>query len=104
MDIDFTTILFGQSGIAAIVALVVGGLKKAWPKANKTIYMVSAIVLSIIGGAVAFPVFSITWNWLLWGGMSGAVLAFQLLEQNELWPKIKSVIMIILRAIFKPKV
>jgi len=97
--IDFTTILFGQAGIAVIVAVIVGWIKKQWPDAKKMVYMIVAIIGSLGAGAVAFLVYSLPWDWLLWIGLSGATLGFQLLEQNEAWPKIKEVFILILEAI-----
>ena len=89
--LDFEVIIFGQAGLAIIVSFIVGWIKMTWSDAKKWLYMVSAIALSLIAGAVAFPVYSIDWSWLLWLGMSAMTLGFQLLEQNELWPKIKEV-------------
>jgi len=96
MEIDFTTILFGQAGIAVIVAAIVGWVKKQWPDVKKMVYMIVAIIGSLGAGAVAFVVYGIHWDWLLWIGLSGATLGFQLLEQNEAWPKVKSLIITIL--------
>lgn len=99
MEIDFTTILFGQMGIALIVAAIVGWVKKQWPNAKKVLYMVIAIIGSLGAGAIAFVVYSIAWDWLLWLGMAVATLGFQLLEQNEAWPQVKSLLLTILDAI-----
>ena len=96
MEIDFTTILFGQMGIAVIVAAIVGWVKKQWPDVKKMVYMIVAIIGSLGAGAVAFIVYGIQWDWLLWLGMAVATLGFQLLEQNEAWPKVKSLILTIL--------
>lgn len=97
--IDFTTILFGQAGIAVILAVIVGWVKKQWPDAKKMIYMIIAIIGSLGAGAIAFVVYSIAWDWLLWIGLAGATLGFQLLEQNEAWPKVKEVLLLVLEAL-----
>jgi hypothetical protein len=63
---------------------------------KKMVYMIVAIIGSLGAGAIAFAVYGIQWDWLLWIGLSGATLGFQLLEQNEAWPKVKSLIITIL--------
>lgn len=102
-SIDFTTILFGQMGIAVIVAVIVGWVKKQWPDVKKMVYMIIAIIASLGAGAVAFVVYSIAWDWLLWIGLASATLGFQLLGQNEAWPKVKDLIIMVLEALSKRK-
>lgn len=95
-NVDFTTILYGQAGLAVIVAFVVGLVKKQWPKAPKWAYMLTAAIGSAVAAAVAFIVYTIAWDWLLWVGLAGATLGFQLLQQNEAWPQIKKLILSLL--------
>lgn len=96
---DFTTILYGQAGLAVIVAFIVGAVKKQWPNAHKWIYMTVAAVGSAVAAAAAFVVYTIQWSWLLWLGLAGATLGFQLLQQNEAWPQLKKFILWLLELI-----
>ena len=100
---DLQNILFGQAGIAVIVAGVVGWVKMTWKQASKALYMGVAIVGSLGAGAIAFPIYSLDWNWLMWLGLSAMTLGFQLLEQNEAWPKIKEFGLWILEFFFNKK-
>ncbi len=97
--IDFSVILYSQVGLATVLAFIVGFIKKQWPKAPKWVYMLSASVGSAIAASAAFLVYSLQWDWLMWLGLTGATLGFQLLEQNEAWPQIKKFILWLLEQI-----
>ena len=93
---DWNTLIFGQAGIALIVAGAMEVVKKQWPDVHKNIYFIIAGILSLGFGAGSLVFWGMALAFDTWIALSLAVFVFQLFENNEAWPKIKQVLLWIL--------
>jgi hypothetical protein len=102
MEQQIMELLLGNTGAGALVALVMKGIKSGWKldKAKKALYWIPAVLLSAVSALGIF------WYLEIWhlGGfilVTAFVAAFQLLTENEAWPQIRKVFLVILSRLLK---
>lgn len=80
-------LLLGPTGVAPIVALVMGVIKKNWKPKNKHLYWIPALVLSAGGSAAVM--LALGWSWPYFLSGAALIAGTQLALENEAFPGIK---------------
>lgn len=105
MEQTILTLLFGSSGIAVIIAMIMHNvIKKAWKPENKDLYKIPAGILSLGGGYIALQAIVVAGFWPQFAVfllLSAFIMSFQLWGENEAWDDIKSAFLMVLRLFVK---
>jgi hypothetical protein len=100
MEQTIINLIVAPTGAGAIVALIMGTIKSNWKPDTKGLYWIPAIFISALFaiGILWYLEFFNVWIFLI---ATGLISSFQLLTQNEAWPAIKAIVLVVFKRLMK---